>query len=160
MSTAIAITNFGLRPCSISGFGTLAAAPSVTKTKTIKQVRADDISGNFSRMAKFGVLISENGTARPGSVVVTTTATLLAAEKVAVVDMSASFTLTLPALAGVAIGDHYHIYVRSRTGAWTLTIDGSGAETVNGSANATIATTGGILRIKKSSATAWVTATV
>lgn len=160
MSTSIAVTNFGIRPCSIPGFGTLAAAPTVTKTKTIKQVRADDISGNFDRLAKFGVLVTENGTARTGSVVVTTTATMLAAQKVVVVDMSASFVLTLPALAGVAVGDHYHIYVRSRTGAWTLTADGSGAETVNGSANATIATTGGILRIKKASATNWVTATI
>jgi hypothetical protein len=159
MSVSIAVTNLGSRPFSMPGFGTMAAAPAVTKTKVIKQVRADDISKNFDNLGKFGVIISENGTARPGSVVVTTTATLLAAQKAVLVDMTASFTLTLAALAGFAVGDTVCIFLRSRV-AGTLTIDGSGAETVNGSANATLTAAGQILRIEKASTTAWVTATV
>jgi hypothetical protein len=160
MSVTTAVTNMGLRKFSVPGFTTMSADPLVTKTKSVKQVNADDRSKNFDSAAKFGVVITENGTARPGSIVITTTATLLAAQKIAIVDMSASFTLTLAALAGLAVGETVHILVRSRTGAWTLTVDGSGAETINGSANATISTTGGILRIKKSSTTNWVTATV
>lgn len=158
MSTSIAVTNLGLKPFSLSGFGTMAASPTVTKTKVVKQVRADDISKNFDNVAKFGVVVSENGTARPGSVVVTTTATLSTTQRVALVDMTASFTLTLPALASVATGYTVVVFLRSRV-AGTLTVDANSSETINGSANATLTAAGQILRIKKASATNWVTQT-
>lgn len=158
MSVSVAVTNYGTRKFSLGGFTTMDANPAVTKTKVVKQVNADDRSKNFDVLGKFGVVITEDGTARPGSAVVTGAGTLAVADRVAIVDMSASFQLDLSALSNYAVGDTVYIFVRSRTGAWTLTVDPAGAETINGNANATIATTGGILRIKKSSATAWVTA--
>lgn len=159
MSTTVAVTNYGLRPFSLQGFGTLAgSAPTVTKTKVVKTVNADDRSANFDRVAKFGIVISENGTLRTGSVVVTGTATLTSAQKVAIVDMTSSFTLTLAALAGFAVGDQVIVSLRSRV-AGTLTVDGSGSETVNGSANATLTAAGQILRLRKETTTNWVTST-
>lgn len=154
MSTTIAVTNTGLRKFAVKGFGVLAATPTVTKTKVVKQVNADDISKNFDLAARFGVVITENGTARPGSVVVTATGPLVAADRTAIVDMTANITLTLPALAGVAVGHTIVVFLRTAS-AGTLTVDGNGAETVLGAANQTYTTAGSVLRIQKESATNW-----
>lgn len=158
MSVTVAVTNMGLSPFSMKGFTTLAAAPTVTKTKVVKTVTADDASVNLDRVAKFGVYVTENGTARPGSVVVTTTATVTSAQYLVIVDITANFTLTLPALAGLAAQHPVVVFMRSRT-AGTLTIDADGAETINGAANTTLAVAGGIVRLQKDSATNWVTQT-
>jgi hypothetical protein len=128
--------------------GTVAATPTATKSKVYKQVQADNVSVNFDNAAKFGVYISENGTARPGSESVNTTATLATTTHLCIATVGANYTITLPTLASVPDGHKITVFVVSRT-AGTLTIDGNGAETITGTANKTTSTTGYVLRIKK-----------
>jgi len=158
MSTTVAIRNCGVRPFAMKLMGTLAADPAVVKTAVFKQVVADDASINFDNAAKFGVQISEDGVARPGSEVVTATGNLDAASNLAIVDMGASIVLTLPTLASVPDGHMVTVYLRTAT-AGTLTVDGNGAETVLGQATQTATTAGYLLRIMKKasvSTTDWV----
>lgn len=162
MSTTVAVQNIGLRPFAVKTMGTIAANPAVTKTAVRKQVVADDFSTNFDKAAKFGVYITENGTARPGSVEHNATANIATTTHLALVDMTGNITLTLPALASVPDGHRITVYLRSAS-AGTLTIDGDGAETVLGAADQTATAAGYVLRIRKNakvSATDWVAATV
>ena len=150
----VALTNLGLCSFTHELFG--AQLPDgVTRTYTLKTNQSDNTKGNYDTLASKGIVVSETGTARPGSVVVTTTATVLAAQKCVIVDaVATSYTMTLPALAGVAVGDALFIYLRTNTSA-TITIDGNAAETVLGAANQTLTVAGQSLRLRKESATNW-----
>ncbi len=161
MSVTLAVTNCGLRKFSLPGFTTMDALPTVTKTKVVKQVNADDRSTNFDRLGKFGVAISENGTYRTGAVAISGAAVLTATQQVAICTIAADYTLGLPALASVPVGHKIFIHLRSRSGG-TLTIDGNSSETVLGQANQTTATAGYILRIEKATAgaTNWTAQTI
>lgn len=150
----VALTNLGLSNFMHELFG-LQAPDGVTRTYTLNINQADNSRGNYDNVAKLGIVVSETGTARPGSVVVTTTATILATQKCVIVDaVSSSYTLTLPALAGVAVGAPLFIYLRTNTSA-TVTIDGNAAETVLGAASQTLTTAGQFLRLRKENATNW-----
>ena len=150
----LAITNLGLRSFQHPISGKINP-DGVTRTYTLKLGEIDTTRGDYDNLAKFGVVISETGTPRPGSVVVTTTATILAAQKCVIVDaVATSYVITLPALASVAIGDPVFIYLRTNTSA-TITVDGNAAETVLGAANQTLTVAGQFLRLAKESATNW-----
>lgn len=150
----LAITNLGLRSFQHPILGKIEPN-GVTRTYTLKQGEIDLTRGDYDNLAKFGVVISETGVVRPGSVVITTTATVLAAQKCVIIDAVASdYTVTLPALAGVAVGDPLFIYLRTNTSA-TITIDGNAAETVLGVASQALTIAGTFLRLAKESATNW-----
>lgn len=155
----IAITNLGPRNFQHPIVG-LVPPDGVTRTYTLKTNEIDFTRGDYDSLAKFGVVVSETGTARPGSVVVTTTATILAAQKCVIVDaVATSYVVTLPALAGVAAGAPLFIYLRTNTSA-TITIDGNAAETVLGLATQVLTVAGTFLRLAKESATNWKAYTV
>ena len=150
----VALTNLGLCNFMHELFG-IQPPDGVTRTYTLKTNQSDNTRGNYDNLAAKGIVVTETGTTRPGSVVVTTTATVLAAQKCVIVDaVSTNYTITLPALAGVAVGDSFFIYLRTNTSA-TITIDGNASETVLGAANQTLTTAGQSLRLKKESATNW-----
>jgi hypothetical protein len=141
-------------------FGGMAATPTVSKSKVIKQVNADDYAARYSKLAKFGVHVTQNGVDAAGSAVVTATGNIGTVNQMIIVDMTASMTLTLPTLASVPAGWLITVYLRSRV-AGTLSVDGNGAETVMTVATPTSATVGYTLRIRKgSSTTDWEAATV
>lgn len=155
----IAITNLGLSAFAHETLG-LQPADGVTRTYTLKINEADTSRGNYDNVAKFGVVLSENGTARPGSRVVTTTATIVAADHAVQIDATTvNYTITLPALAGVPVGHSIFLNLRTNVSA-IVTIDGSGAETVLGAANQTLTVVGSSLRISKENATNWKAYTV
>lgn len=150
----VALTNLGLCNFMHELFG-IQPPDGVTRTYTLKVNQSDNTRGNYDNLASKGIVVSESGTARPGSVVVTTTATILAAQKCVIVDaVSTNYTISLPALAGVAVGDSIFIYLRTNTSA-TITVDGNASETVLGAANQTLTAAGQFLRLRKESATNW-----
>lgn len=150
----VAITNIGLAAFMHELFG-LQPADGVTRTYTLKNNQNDNTRGNYDGLSKLGIILAENGTARPGSVVVTTTAAIAAGVNAVIVDATTlDYTLTLPALAAVPVGHSVFFYLRTNTSA-TITIDGNASETVLGAANQTLTTAGQSLRIKKESATNW-----
>ncbi len=68
---------------------------------------------------------------------VTTTVTLGALDnRIFATDAAGSFTITLPAVAGVI--DREYLIKKTNISANTITIDGNGAETIDGSANITL----------------------
>ena len=144
MSTTVAFTN--LRATSLA-HPELTILAGATKSKVYKQVNADDYSARFNSLAGFGVAVSENGTLRPGAVVVTAVTTLTT-QQVALVDTDApGFVLTLPAASG--LDDGYRIWIVMRTdGGGNLTVDGAGADTVLGAANQVLTTAGQTLRLE------------
>jgi hypothetical protein len=150
----LAITNLGLRNFQHPIVGNISPN-GLTTTYTLKTNEIDITRGDYDGLAKFGVVISETGVLRPGTVVVTTTATILATQQCVIVDaVATSYTITLPALAGVALGAPLFIYLRTNTSA-TITIDGNAAETVIGVATQTLTVAGTFLRLAKESATNW-----
>lgn len=160
MSTTVAIRNCGLRVMHHPLFGGMAATPTVSKSKVIKQVNADVYADRYSKLAKFGVHVTQNGVDATGSVVVTGTGNVGTTNQMIVVDMTANMTLTLPTLASVPAGWLLTFYLRSAS-AGTLTIDGNGAETITTTATKTATTVGYVLRIRKgTSTTDWEAATV
>ena len=160
MSTTVAIRNCGLRRLNHPQFGGMAADPTVSKSKVIKQVNADVYSERYTLLAKFGVHVTENGVDRAGSAVHVATGNIGTVNQMIVVDMTANMTLTLPTLASVPAGWLITVYLRSRT-AGILSIDGNGAETVMTVATPTSSTVGYVLRIRKgTSTTDWEAATV
>jgi hypothetical protein len=155
----LAITNLGPRNFQHPIVG-LVPPDGVTRTYTLKLNEIDITRGDYDNLAKFGVVIAESGTTRPGSVVVTTTATVLSTQKCVIVDaVATSYVVTLPALASVAVGAPLFIFLRTNTSA-TITIDGNGAETVLGLATQTLTVAGTYLRLMKENATNWKAFTV
>jgi len=160
MSTTVAIRNCGLRVMHHPLFGGMAASPTVSKSKVLKQVNADVYSARYSSLAKFGVHLTVDGTNAAGSAVHTATGNIGTTNQMIVVDMTANMTLTLPTLASVPAGWLITVYLRTAT-AGTLTIDGNGAETITTTATKTATTVGYTLRIRKgTSTTDWEAATV
>ena len=160
MSTTVAIRNCGLRVIHHPQFGGMAATPTVSKSKVIKQVNADDYASRYTRLAKFGVHVTQNGVDVAGSIVHTVTGNVGTSNQMIIVDMTANMTLTLPTLASVPAGHLLTFYLRTAT-AGTLTIDGNGAETITTTATKTATTVGYVLRIRKgTSTTDWEAATV
>jgi hypothetical protein len=155
----LAITNLGLRSFQHPIAGKIDP-DGVTRTYTLKTNEIDITRGDYDNLAKFGIVISESGTLRPGTIVVTTTATILATQKCVIVDaVATSYTITLPALAGIAAGASLFIYIRTNTSA-TITIDGNAAETIIGVATQALTVAGTFLRLAKDSATNWKAYTV
>lgn len=152
----LAITNLGLRSFQHPIMG-LQAADGATRTYTLKLNEIDITRGDYDNLAKFGVVIAESGTYRPGSVILTNDATLTVAQKCVILDISNvnPHTITLPALAGVAVGSPIFIYLRTNSAGAVITIDGNGAETVLGTATQTMTVAGTYLRIMKENATNW-----
>jgi len=150
----LAITNLGPRGFQHPLLG-LVPPDAVQRTYTTKINEIDTTRGDYDRLAKFGVIIAENGTPRPGSVVVTTTANISATQQCVLIDATTSnYVLTLPTLASVPNGHSIFFYLRSNTSA-TITIDGNSAETVLGVAGQDLDTAGQFLRITKENATNW-----
>lgn len=160
MSTTVAIRNCGLRVMHHPLFGGMAASPTVSKSKVIKQVNADVYSARYANLAKFGVHVTVDGTSATGSAVATATGNIGTVNQLILVDMTANMTLTLPTLASVPAGWLITVTLRSRT-AGILSVDGNGAETVMTVATPTSSTVGYTLRIRKgTSTTDWEAATV
>jgi hypothetical protein len=150
----VALTNIGPRKFIHPLFG-YQPADGVTRTYTLNINQSDNTAGNYDSVAKFGVIVSESGTPRPGSVVVTTTASITATQQAVLIDaVSSNYVITLPLLSSVPVGHAIHFYLRSNTSA-TVTIDGNGAETVLGAANQTLSTVGSFLRLMKENSTNW-----
>jgi len=151
MSVSISIVNLRTTPFAHPEFAVIPALG--TATKTLKTVNADDYSANYPLLAAFGVALSAGADPAPGAVFATGAYAMTAADSAVVCDNGAvARTITLPASGTVPDGTT--VYVYHRTGAANITVDGAGADTVNGAATATL-TTGQVLRVAISG-TNWV----
>lgn len=143
MSVSISIVNLRSTPFAHPEFSTLDALE--TATKTLKTVNADDYRANYPLLAAFGVALSEGGSPAAGAVFATAAYAMTAADSAVVCDNGATpRTITLPASASVPDGTVAFVY--HRTGAGLITVDGDGADTVNGNPNATL-TAGNVIRL-------------
>lgn len=161
MSTTVVFTNYSdklwAHPMVSVGVPAFSGTTPGTVTKVYKQVQADDYDMRFDALAALGLTVTEDGTARPGVEVNIAGAAFTAAadSHVVVVDSDADgLTMTLQSAATVGEGFKMWIYLRT-DGGGDLTVDGSGAETVLGTANQVLADAGDLLAIV-SDGTNWI----
>lgn len=120
----------------------------------LKQVNADDYSGSYDDLAAIGVAIAEDGTFRPGASLYIGTDTIADnLNTVVAFSSGANYTLTLPVAA--TVGQGHELYIGFSGTAATVTIDGAGAETIDGSADTTISSEGEVLRIVSDGVSNW-----
>jgi hypothetical protein len=149
----IAISNFGAGPLAANFFSTIAS--SATKTKTLKSIDSDDHFDAYNRVASVGGYVSINGTLATGAQAMTVTGAVATATRALRVDTTAGAVVaTLMDAALVPTGTILHVNLAVHVG--LLTLDGFGAQTINGFATITRAVVG-LTQLKKTSATTWVT---
>jgi len=159
MSTTVAFTNYSTHPMAHPGISVgvdaFAAGTPGTASRVFKQVNADDNSFRFDVLASRGVVVTEDGTARPGYEALTATATAAATTHVVNYDTTGGIaTLTLQPAATVGAGFKMWIFLSVHTG--DLTVDGSGTETVLGSLTQVLNAAGSVLEIESDGVSAWV----
>lgn len=149
----IAISNFNVGPLAANFFSTIA--PSASKTKTLKSIDSDDHFDAYNRAAAVGGYVTINGTLATGAQNMTVTGAVATATRALRVDATAGAVVaTLMDLALIPTGTV--LYVRHAVASNTLTLDGFGAQTINGIATITSMTVS-TSRLKKTGATTWVT---
>jgi hypothetical protein len=126
----------------------IIGAPVAGTNATITRAWGARVTGNVAMQGsvKVGTSAATNaptstldlaGSIAMSSTTITTTATLGATDnRVFASDAGGSFTITLPALAGVI--DREYLIKKTNSSANTITIDGNGAETIDGSATVTL----------------------
>lgn len=149
----IAISNFSAGPLAANFFSTIASG--ATKTKTLKSIDSDDHFDAYNRAAAVGGYISINGTLATGSQAMTVTGAVATATRALRVDTTAGAVVaTLMDLALIPTGTILHVNLAVFVN--NLTLDGSGAQTINGAATLVLSAAG-LVHLKKTSATTWVT---
>jgi len=153
MSNVVVISNASAGPLAFLQFSQLASG--ATKTKTMFTIDLDPFVGALDRVSALGGFVSIDGVARTGSQLVTVAAALATTTRAARVDTtSGAYILTMMALASVPLNTIVSINLAVFVG--NLTIDGNGAETINGFANI-VMTAAGVKRLKQTGATNWIT---
>jgi hypothetical protein len=157
MSVSVQVYNLRQTGLAMQQQATIASGGN--KTRSYKDVNLDDIEGEFTSLTARGVVVLKDGTAVSGSKVSTDGANFaITTEQAVIVDTDADgVTVTLPAVAGKAVGHRIWIMLRTK-GAGNLTVDGNGAETVLGAATQVLSAAGAILRIENDG-TAWIAPT-
>jgi hypothetical protein len=154
VSTSIAITNLRTTPFAHPEFSVLAALAS--KTKTLKQVNADDYSANYPLLAAFGVAVSVDGAPAAGAVFATAAHAMTATETAVVCDNGATPRTVTLAASSLPLVDGFEVYVYHRTGAGAITVAAGVGDTVDGGASITLAA-GEVARLRLDlAATNWV----
>jgi hypothetical protein len=152
MSNVVVIGNGSAGALGFLQFSNIASGAS--KTKTMFTIDLDPFLGALDRVSNLGGYVTVDGTVRTGCQTVTVAATLAAATRTARVDTtSGPYTLTMMLLSAVPLNTIIHILFAVDGG--DLTIDGNGAETINGVPNV-VMTAVGTKHLKKT-ATGWVT---
>ena len=130
-------------------------APLTAASRVYKQINADDYDGRFDVLAAFGVVVTEDGTARTGSHISTdgNSFNIGTAQSVLVDTDANGVTATLPDATTVAVG--YKVYILMRAdGTGDLTVDSAGGD-VLGAASQVLTDAGDALRVK-SDGTDWI----
>lgn len=150
MNTVV-IGNASAGPLAFLQFSSVASG--ATKTKSIFTVDLDPFLGDLDAFSAIGGYVTVDGTARAGSETVTGAVTLASTTRAARVDTtSGPYTVVMMPLAAVALGTV--VYILFAVDGGDLTLDGNGAETIDG--NPTLVLTDvGTKRLKKTS-TGWV----
>jgi len=152
MANTVVISNASAGPLAFLQFSTVASG--ATKTKTMFTVDLDPFVGALDRVAALGGYVTIDGVARAGSQLVTAVATLAAATRAVYADTTSGFyTLTMMALAAVPM--YTIVSINFAVDGGDLTLDGDGAETIDGGATLVL-TDVGIKRLQKTSPTTWV----
>ena len=147
----VTIGNASGGPLAFLQFSTIANG--ATKTRSLFTIDLDPFRGDLDAVSAIGGYVAIDGTAAAGSQTVTAGVTLANATRAARVDTTAGpFTVVMMPLAAVALGTIVSILFAVDNG--NLTLDGNGAETIDG--NPTLVLTDvGVKRLKKTS-TGWV----